>query len=98
MAVLTGPSFADEVLSDLPTALLAASRSEDVSAQIAAHFAASSLRLYQGTDSIGAALGGAVKNVIAIAAGICTGQGLGDNARAGLITRAWPKQRVWPTI
>ena len=87
VAVLTGPSFADEVLSDLPTALLAASRSEDVSAQIAAHFAASSLRLYQGTDSIGAALGGAVKNVIAIAAGICTGQGLGDNARAGLITR-----------
>ena len=47
----------------------------------------SSLRLYQGSDMIGAALGGAVKNVIAIAAGICAGQGLGDNARAGLITR-----------
>ena len=87
VAVLTGPSFADEVLSDLPTALLAASRSAEVSGQIAAHFSASSLRLYQGTDIIGAALGGAVKNVIAIAAGICTGQGLGDNARAGLITR-----------
>ena len=86
-AVLTGPSFADEVLSDLPTALLAASRSQDVSAKVASHFSASSLRLYQGTDTIGAALGGAVKNVIAIAAGICTGQGLGDNARAGLITR-----------
>ena len=86
-AVLTGPSFADEVLSDLPTALLAASRSQDVSAKVVSHFSASSLRLYQGTDTIGAALGGAVKNVIAIAAGICTGQGLGDNARAGLITR-----------
>jgi len=87
VAVLTGPSFADEVLSDLPTALLAASRSTDLTAEIAVHFSASSLRLYQGTDIIGAALGGAVKNVIAIAAGICTGQGLGDNARAGLITR-----------
>lgn len=87
VAVLTGPSFADEVLSDLPTALLAASRSTSLSEQIAGHFSASSLRLYQGTDSIGAALGGAVKNVIAIAAGICSGQYLGDNARAGLITR-----------
>lgn len=87
VAVLTGPSFADEVLTDLPTALLAASHTPGLSMQIAAHFSASTLRLYHGTDVIGAALGGAVKNVIAIAAGICTGQGLGDNARAGLITR-----------
>ena len=87
LAVLTGPSFADEVLRDLPTALLAASDTATLSTQIAAQFSASSLRLYQGSDMIGAALGGAVKNVIAIAAGICTGQGLGDNARAGLITR-----------
>ena len=87
LAILTGPSFADEVLKDLPTALLAASDTVGVTAQIAAQFSASSLRLYQGNDMIGAALGGAVKNVIAIAAGICAGQGLGDNARAGLITR-----------
>ena len=87
LAILTGPSFADEVLRDLPTALLAASDTAGVPAQIAAQFSASSLRLYQGKDMIGAALGGAVKNVIAIAAGICAGQGLGDNARAGLITR-----------
>ena len=87
LAMLTGPSFADEVFCDLPTALLAASDITAVSAQIAAQFSASSLRLYQGSDMIGAALGGAVKNVIAIAAGICAGQGLGDNARAGLITR-----------
>ena len=87
LAMLTGPSFADEVLRDLPTALLAASETATLSAQIAAQFSASSLRLYQGSDMIGAALGGAVKNVIAIAAGICVGQGLGDNARASLITR-----------
>ena len=87
LAMLTGPSFADEVLRDLPTALLAASDSASLPAQIAEQFSASSLRLYQGKDMIGAALGGAVKNVIAIAAGICAGQGLGDNARAGLITR-----------
>ena len=87
VAVLTGPSFADEVLRDLPTALLAASHTPGLSEAIAAQFSASPLRLYHGTDVVGAALGGAVKNVIAIAAGICTGQGLGDNARAGLITR-----------
>ena len=87
LAVLTGPSFADEVLANLPTALLAASERASVSSKIAAHFAPSSLRLYQGRDMIGAALGGAVKNVIAIAAGICLGQGFGDNARASLITR-----------
>ena len=87
LAILTGPSFADEVLRDLPTALLAASDTAGVTGQIAEQFSASSLRLYQGNDMLGAALGGAVKNVIAIAAGICAGQGLGDNARAGLITR-----------
>jgi glycerol-3-phosphate dehydrogenase (NAD(P)+) len=87
LAILTGPSFADEVLGDLPTALLAASDTAAVSVQISTQFSASSLRLYKGSDMVGAALGGAVKNVIAIAAGICAGQGLGDNARAGLITR-----------
>ena len=87
LAMLTGPSFADEVLGDLPTALLAASGKASVSAQIATQFSASSIRVYQGSDMIGAALGGAVKNVIAIAAGICAGQALGDNARAGLVTR-----------
>jgi glycerol-3-phosphate dehydrogenase (NAD(P)+) len=87
LAVLTGPSFADEVMTNLPTALLATSDTTGVSAQIAAQFAASSLRLYQGSDMIGAAVGGAVKNVVAIAAGICAGQGFGDNARAGLVTR-----------
>ncbi len=85
--VLSGPSFADEVLKGLPTALLAASTSPQLAAGISEQFTASQLRLYKGGDCAGAAIGGAVKNVMAIAAGICTGQQLGDNARAGLITR-----------
>ena len=87
VALFTGPSFADEVLKGLPTALLAASLQADLSACLAAQFENSQLRVYQGSDVMGAALGGTVKNVIAIAAGICAGQRLGDNARAGLITR-----------
>ena len=86
-AILTGPSFADEVLQDKPTALLAASSDDTLSEQISAHFSTPSLRIYQGHDVVGAALGGAIKNIIAIAAGIAAGQSLGDNARAGLVTR-----------
>ncbi len=86
-AILTGPSFADEVLKGLPTALLAASTTPHISQKIADQFSGSQLRIYQGHDVTGAALGGAIKNVMAIAAGICAGQRLGDNARAGLITR-----------
>lgn len=86
-AVFSGPSFADEVLKGLPTALLAASTRPLLSETIAAQFTDSQIRIYQGHDVTGAALGGAVKNVIAIATGICAGQKLGDNARAGLITR-----------
>ena len=86
-AILTGPSFADEVLQDKPTALLAASADNTLSEQISAHFSTPSLRIYRGRDVVGAALGGAIKNIIAIAAGIAAGQSLGDNARAGLITR-----------
>ena len=86
-AILTGPSFADEVILNKPTALLAASATDSLSRQVAAQFSASSLRVYQGSDVIGAALGGAIKNIIAIAAGIAAGQSLGDNARAALVTR-----------
>ncbi|CAI8382606.1 MAG: Glycerol-3-phosphate dehydrogenase [NAD(P)+] [Alphaproteobacteria bacterium UBA4588] len=86
-AILTGPSFADEVLQDKPTALLAASADNTLSEQISTHFSTPSLRIYQGHDVVGAALGGAIKNIIAIAAGIAAGQSLGDNARAGLVTR-----------
>ena len=87
LAMLTGPSFADEVLSDLPAALLAASTDADLRETIASLFEPSCLRIYQGADIIGAAVGGAAKNVIAIAAGIVAGKGFGDNARAALVTR-----------
>lgn len=87
LAMLTGPSFADEVLSDLPAALLIASQHEALCTAVSEMFKKSSLRIYQGDDIIGASVGGATKNVIAIAAGIVAGKGFGDNARAALVTR-----------
>ena len=85
--LLSGPSFADEVIDGLPAALVAASDDPALTQQMCDDFADSSVRLYHGSDPIGVAIGGAVKNVIALAAGICTGLALGDNARAALITR-----------
>ena len=85
--LLSGPSFADEVIGGLPAALVAASDGPALTQQMCDDFADSSVRLYHGSDPIGVAIGGAVKNVIALAAGICTGLALGDNARAALITR-----------
>lgn len=85
--LLSGPSFADEVIDGLPAALVAASDDPALTQQMCDDFADSSVRLYHGSDPIGIAIGGAVKNVIALASGICTGLALGDNARAALITR-----------
>ena len=86
-AILSGPSFADEVIKGLPCALVASSDRPALSEMIVSHFAHSLVRLYAGDDPIGVAVGGAVKNVIALAAGITAGLDLGDNARAALITR-----------
>lgn len=86
-ALLSGPSFADEVIKGLPCALVAASARLALCDEIISHFAKTHLRLYGGKDVIGVAVGGAVKNVIALAAGIAFGLGLGDNAKAALITR-----------
>ncbi|MDC0395036.1 NAD(P)-dependent glycerol-3-phosphate dehydrogenase [Alphaproteobacteria bacterium] len=86
-ALLSGPSFADEVIADKPTAVMIASNSLPLSAKVSEYFSSSCLRCYIGDDVIGVALGGAAKNVIAIAAGIATGLDLGDNARAALVTR-----------
>ena len=86
-ALLSGPSFADEVIQGLPAALVAASDDPLLSDQMISHFSQSNLRLYQGHDVMGVAIGGTVKNVIALAAGISAGLGLGDNAKAALITR-----------
>ena len=85
--LLSGPSFADEVILDKPAAVMIASNSLSLSCMIADYFSMSCLRCYVGDDVMGVAVGGAVKNIIAIAAGIATGLELGDNARAALVTR-----------
>ena len=85
--VLSGPSFADEVALHQPTALVAASKRSDVSDLLVAAFHGESMRVYANSDIVGVEVGGAVKNVLAIATGLCDGLQLGLNARAALITR-----------
>ena len=87
VGTLSGPSFALEVARGQPTAVVLASPGEDYSHQTAARLNGPRLRIYSSADLVGVELGGAVKNVIAIAAGIADGLGLGRNARAALITR-----------
>ena len=86
--VLSGPSFAQEVAAGLPTALTLASATPDTLRSAAAALHGGRLRVYTSTDVIGVELGGALKNVIAIAAGISDGLHFGHNARAALITRS----------
>jgi glycerol-3-phosphate dehydrogenase (NAD(P)+) len=85
--VLSGPSFAQEVARGQPTALVAASRHALVRDALVAAFHSPSLRVYANDDIVGVEVGGAVKNVLAIATGLCDGLNLGLNARAALITR-----------
>lgn len=85
--VLSGPSFAQEVARGLPAALTIASADAEFARRVARELHDPKLRLYASTDVIGVELGGAVKNVIAIAAGISDGLGFGLNARAALVTR-----------
>lgn len=85
--VLSGPSFAQEVARGQPTALVGASESAQLRAQMVAAFHSERLRVYENSDVIGVEVGGAVKNVLAIATGLCDGLALGLNARAALITR-----------
>jgi glycerol-3-phosphate dehydrogenase (NAD(P)+) len=87
VGVLSGPSFALEVARGRPTALVAASTDEALREQAVEAFHGEALRIYTSDDPVGVEVGGAVKNVIAIATGICDGMGLGLNARAALITR-----------
>lgn len=87
LAVLSGPSFAREVAAGLPTAVVMASQDETVARSLQEEFSGPSFRLYANSDVIGVEIGGAVKNVIAIAAGLSDGLELGTNARAALITR-----------
>lgn len=95
VAVLTGPSFARDIARGLPTALTLACTEPDVAAQLQAALSTPTLRLYRTTDVIGAELGGALKNVIAIGCGAVMGAGLGDSARAALMTRGFAEmQRI----
>jgi glycerol-3-phosphate dehydrogenase (NAD(P)+) len=87
LGVLSGPSFAQEVAAASPTAITIAFRESALASRIQDEFSSPSLRLYTNDDVIGVELGGALKNVIAIAAGIATGLGLGHNSVAAIITR-----------
>jgi glycerol-3-phosphate dehydrogenase (NAD(P)+) len=87
MAVLLGPSHAEEVAAGLPASVVAASRDDALAQRVQATFSSDSFRVYTHGDAKGAELGGALKNVIALAAGIADGLGLGDNAKAALLTR-----------
>ena len=87
IAVLSGPSFAAEAARGEPTAVVLASRDATVASGLQEEFAAPSFRLYTNDDVLGVELAGAMKNVMAIAAGACQGLGLGSNALAALITR-----------
>jgi glycerol-3-phosphate dehydrogenase (NAD(P)+) len=87
LAVVTGPSFAREVAQGLPTALTVHSDNDAFATRVAEALHGPAFRAYTGTDMLGAELGGAMKNVLAVATGIADGMDLGLNARAGLITR-----------
>lgn len=85
--VLSGPSFAREVAQEMPTAVVAASADPEAALQVQRLFTSPYFRVYTNSDVVGVEIGGALKNVIALAAGISDGLGLGHNTRAALITR-----------
>jgi len=87
LAVLSGPSFAREVSRGLPAALVAASDDEATAKRVQSLLSSPAFRVYAGSDPLGVELGGSLKNVIAIAAGVVDGLGLGHNALAALVTR-----------
>jgi len=87
ISALSGPSFASEVARGDPTAITIASKDPDIAATVQREFSDTAFRVYTNDDVVGVELGGALKNIIAIAAGVCDGLGLGHNSIAGLITR-----------
>lgn len=87
IVVLSGPSHAEEVARKIPTMLTAAGINEEACRKVQEAFSNDYIRVYTNTDVTGVELGGALKNVIAVAAGVCDGMGLGDNSKAALITR-----------
>jgi len=87
VAALSGPTFAMEVVRGIPTAIVAASEDQNARRTVQEIFHQPTFRVYRSPDLLGVELGGALKNIIAIAAGVCDGLGLGDNSKAALITR-----------
>ncbi len=92
-AVLTGPSFAADIARGLPTALTLACRDDGEGARLQALLSTPALRLYRTADVTGAELGGALKNVVALACGAAMGAGLGESARAALLARGFAEMR-----
>lgn len=92
-AILTGPSFATDIATGLPTALTLACADDDAGKTLQQSLTTPNLRIYRSTDTTGAELGGALKNVIAIACGASIGLGLGDSARAALMTRGFAEMQ-----
>ncbi|MBR5222573.1 MAG: NAD(P)-dependent glycerol-3-phosphate dehydrogenase [Clostridia bacterium] len=87
VVAFSGPSHAEEVARNIPTSIVAASKSLPAAQAVQNIMSGKALRVYTSTDLVGVELGGAMKNIIAIAAGFCDGLGLGDNSKAAIITR-----------
>ena len=96
-AILTGPSFAHDIASGLPTALTLACKDKALGEALQQQLTTQNLRLYRTTDTIGAELGGALKNVMAIACGAAIGAGFGDSARAAVMTRGFAEMNRMAT-
>ncbi|MCL4138824.1 UNVERIFIED_CONTAM: hypothetical protein GTU68_012595 [Idotea baltica] len=92
-AILTGPSFATDIAQGLPTALTLAVRNDNTAQRLQKQLTTPTLRLYRTTDTTGAELGGALKNVVAIACGTAIGAGMGESARAALMTRGYAEMQ-----
>jgi len=93
LAALSGPSLALEVARGIPTAIVAASTNPELAGVVQKLFHRPTFRVYTSTDLVGVELGGALKNVVAIAAGVCDGLGFGDNSKASLVTRGIVEMR-----
>jgi glycerol-3-phosphate dehydrogenase (NAD(P)+) len=87
VVVLSGPSHAEEIAKSIPTTIVASSKNMEKAEKIQDVFISSNLRVYTNDDLVGVEIGGSVKNIIAVATGICDGLGYGDNAKAAIMTR-----------